>query len=136
MANALRAGGRRHAHRIVGERAAPGGGRGARPRSASRHDPEAEGPPWFWSDQYDDNLQLLGVPDERMRVVERSVPEKRQRVFFFCEGAQVRAVAAINGGREIKVARKWMLQDRFPPSTRSPIQRRSEQAAAGRAPLR
>lgn len=78
------------------------------------HDPAAEGPPWFWSDQYDDNLQLLGVPNESHRVVERSVPAKRQRVFFFCEGPRVRAVAAVNAGREIKVARKWMLQDRFP----------------------
>lgn len=78
------------------------------------HDPEAEGPPWFWSDQYDDNLQLLGLPDDSHRVVERVVPAKRQRLFFFCDGARVRAVAAINAGREIKVARKWMLQDRFP----------------------
>ena len=26
----------------------------------------------------------------------------------------MRAVAAVNAGREIKVARKWMLQDRYP----------------------
>lgn len=78
------------------------------------HDPWADGPPWFWSDQYDDNLQLLGLPDERTRVVERHVPDKRQRVFFFCEGRQVRAVVAINGGRELKIARKWILQGRFP----------------------
>jgi 3-phenylpropionate/trans-cinnamate dioxygenase ferredoxin reductase subunit len=78
------------------------------------HDPESEGPPWFWSDQYDDNLQLLGLPDERMQVIERRVPEKRQRLYFFCDGPRVRAVAAINAGREIKIARKWILQDRFP----------------------
>ena len=78
------------------------------------HDVEAAGPPWFWSDQFDDNLQLLGIPDESMRVVERAVPAKRQRVFYFCEGRRVRAVAAVNAGREIKVARKWMLQDRYP----------------------
>jgi len=78
------------------------------------HDVEAAGPPWFWSDQFDDNLQLLGIPDESMRVVERAVPAKRQRVFYFCERRRVRAVAAVNAGREIKVARKWMLQDRYP----------------------
>jgi hypothetical protein len=49
-----------------------------------------------------------------MRVVERHVPAKRQRVFFFCEGSRVSAVAAINGGRELKIARKWILQNRFP----------------------
>ena len=77
-------------------------------------DPEADGPPWFWSDQYDDNLQLLGLPDERMQVIERRVPEKRQRLFFFCEAGRVRAVAAINAGRELKITRKWMTQDRYP----------------------
>ena len=77
-------------------------------------DPGADGPPWFWSDQYDDNLQVLGVPDPAHRVVERDVPAKRQRLFFFCDGARVRAVAAVNAGRDIKIARKWIAQDRFP----------------------
>jgi len=78
------------------------------------HDPQAEGPPWFWSDQYDDNLQVLGLPDESQRIVERRDPARRQRVFFFCDGARIRAVAAVNAGREIKIARKWMTQGRFP----------------------
>jgi 3-phenylpropionate/trans-cinnamate dioxygenase ferredoxin reductase subunit len=78
------------------------------------HDPDAEGPPWFWSDQYDDNLQVLGLPSERHRIVERSDPAKRQRVFFFCDGTKVCAVAAVNAGREVKIARKWMRERRFP----------------------
>jgi 3-phenylpropionate/trans-cinnamate dioxygenase ferredoxin reductase subunit len=78
------------------------------------HDDAADGPPWFWSDQYDDNLQLLGEPTEAMRVVERQVPAKRSRLFFFCEGARVRAVAAVNAGRDIRVVRKWISQDRYP----------------------
>ncbi|MFN0161643.1 MAG: NAD(P)/FAD-dependent oxidoreductase [Burkholderiales bacterium] len=78
------------------------------------HDAAADGAPWFWSDQYDDNLQLLGEPTEAMQVVERNVAAKRARLFFFCEGARVKAVAAINAGREIRVVRKWMTQDRYP----------------------
>jgi 3-phenylpropionate/trans-cinnamate dioxygenase ferredoxin reductase subunit len=113
MANALQPGGRRlriesweNAQRqaVAAVKAALG----------VAHDPQAEGPAWFWSDQYGDNLQLLGQPDERLRIVERRVPAKRQRLFFFCDGARVRAVAAVNAGREVKVARKWMLQDRYP----------------------
>jgi 3-phenylpropionate/trans-cinnamate dioxygenase ferredoxin reductase subunit len=77
-------------------------------------DPQADGPPWFWSDQFDDNLQLLGVPDESLHVVERRVPAKRQRLFFFCDAERVRAVAAVNAGRDVKVVRKWIAQDRFP----------------------
>ena len=78
------------------------------------HDHQADGPPWFWSDQYDDNLQLLGLPDESMQVIERTNPEKRQRVFFFCTGKAVRAVAAVNAGREVKIVRKWISQGRYP----------------------
>jgi 3-phenylpropionate/trans-cinnamate dioxygenase ferredoxin reductase component len=83
------------------------------------HDDAAEGPPWFWSDQYDDNLQLLGVPTEAMRVIERAVPAKRQRVFFFCEGEAVRAVAAVNAGRDIKIAKRWLQQGKQPASLES-----------------
>jgi 3-phenylpropionate/trans-cinnamate dioxygenase ferredoxin reductase subunit len=78
------------------------------------HDPQADGPPWFWSDQYDDNLQVLGLPAESHRVVERSEPARRQHLYFFCEGRAVRAVAAVNAGREIKIARKWMRESRYP----------------------
>jgi 3-phenylpropionate/trans-cinnamate dioxygenase ferredoxin reductase subunit len=70
--------------------------------------------PWFWSDQHEHNLQLLGLPAEQHRVIERRVPAKNQRVFFFCDGPRIAAVAAVNAGREIKIARKWMLQDRYP----------------------
>ncbi len=113
MANALQGGGRRQ--RIESwENAQRMAVAAAKAALSVAHDPLAEGAPWFWSDQYDDNLQLLGLPDERLHIVERVVPARRQRLFFFCEGARVRAVAAVNAGREIKVARKWMLQDRFP----------------------
>lgn len=78
------------------------------------HDPDAEGPGWFWSDQYGDNLQVLGLPAASHRVVERRVDAKGQRLFFFCEGEAVRALAAVNAGREVKIVRKWMLQQRFP----------------------
>ncbi len=83
------------------------------------HDPGSDGAPWFWSDQYDDNLQLLGLPDESMQVIERHIParagaKRGTHLFFFCDGARVRAVAAVNAGREIKIARKWLREDRFP----------------------
>jgi 3-phenylpropionate/trans-cinnamate dioxygenase ferredoxin reductase subunit len=80
------------------------------------HDDTAEGPPWFWSDQYDDNLQLLGVPTEAMCMIEREVPAKRQRVFFFCDGDAVRAMAAVNAGREIKIVKRWLQQGKQPAS--------------------
>lgn len=113
VANALRAGGERL--RIESwENAQRHGVAAAKAALGIAHDPDAEGPPWFWSDQYDDNLQVLGVPSESQRVIERIDPAKRQRLFFFCDGATVRAVAAVNAGREVKIARKWMRERRYP----------------------
>ncbi len=113
VANALRAGGQRM--RIESwENAQRQAQAAAKAALGIAHDPDAEGPPWFWSDQYDDNLQILGIPDERLTIIERNVAAKRQRLFFFCDAAKVRAVAAVNAGREIKIVRKWMLQGRYP----------------------
>ena len=77
-------------------------------------DPAADTPPWFWSDQYDDNLQVLGQPLARHAVVQRDEPARRARMIFFCDGATVRAVAAVNAGRDLRIVRKWMAQGRFP----------------------
>ena len=113
VANALRAGGQRL--RIESwENAQRQAVAAAKAAIGVAHDPDAEGPPWFWSDQYDDNLQVLGLPSEQHRIVERSDPGKRQRFFFFCDDTQVRAVAAVNAGREVKIVRKWMRERRFP----------------------
>lgn len=89
----------------------------ARAALGLEHDAEAAGPPWFWSDQYDDNVQLLGLPDASMTVIERHIadrPDKRAALFFFCDGPRVKALAAVNAGREIKIVRKWIREGRFP----------------------
>jgi 3-phenylpropionate/trans-cinnamate dioxygenase ferredoxin reductase subunit len=66
--------------------------------------------PWFWSDQYDVNLQILGdVPPDATPVVRGSL-EARRATLFFLDGAAVRGVIAINNARDLKLARKWMNQ--------------------------
>jgi 3-phenylpropionate/trans-cinnamate dioxygenase ferredoxin reductase subunit len=75
----------------------------------------ARAPAWFWSDQYDDNLQVLGQPLEHHRVIERALPTARQRLFFFCDGPRIAALAAVNAARDLKLVRKWITEDRFPP---------------------
>ena len=68
--------------------------------------------PWFWSDQYDVNLQILGdIPAGVVPALRGSLDEKRATLFFAEEG-HLRGVIAINSARDLKLARKWMSQGR------------------------
>jgi 3-phenylpropionate/trans-cinnamate dioxygenase ferredoxin reductase subunit len=68
--------------------------------------------PWFWSDQYDVNLQILGdIPVDAELAVRGSVQEKRATLFFVQDGI-LRGAIAINTPRDLKLARKWMNQGR------------------------
>lgn len=68
--------------------------------------------PWFWSDQYDVNLQILGdIPVGIEPVVRGDIQAKRATLFFLADGA-IRGVIAINTPRDLKLARKWMNQGR------------------------
>jgi 3-phenylpropionate/trans-cinnamate dioxygenase ferredoxin reductase subunit len=68
--------------------------------------------PWFWSDQYDVNLQILGdIPNDAQLVVRGDLPGKRATLFYVEDGA-IRGAIAINTPRDLKLARKWMNQGR------------------------
>jgi 3-phenylpropionate/trans-cinnamate dioxygenase ferredoxin reductase subunit len=68
--------------------------------------------PWFWSDQYDVNLQILGELPDDARIVVRGDPAERRATLFFVRGDTLRGVVAINTARDLKLARKWMNQGR------------------------
>ena len=74
--------------------------------------------PWFWSDQYDCNIQLLGVPvdDAPDDVLRGSVAERRFTRFQLVDGL-VTAVIAVNAARDLKIARRWMHERRAVPRT-------------------
>ena len=65
--------------------------------------------PWFWSDQYDINLQMIGQPETWDRVVWRGDPESGDgfSVFYLAEGRVVGA-NTVNLGRDIAPARKMI----------------------------
>ncbi|TDV39453.1 3-phenylpropionate/trans-cinnamate dioxygenase ferredoxin reductase subunit [Paraburkholderia caballeronis] len=68
--------------------------------------------PWFWSDQYDVNLQILGdLPADADLAVRGSLADKRATLFCVKDGA-LRGAIAINAARDLKLARKWMQQGR------------------------
>ncbi|KDB06855.1 Ferredoxin--NAD(+) reductase [Burkholderia sp. lig30] len=76
--------------------------------------------PWFWSDQYDVNLQILGdLPADAQIVVRGELAAggatagapPRWTLFFVGDG-HLKGVVAVNNARELKLARKWMNQGR------------------------
>jgi 3-phenylpropionate/trans-cinnamate dioxygenase ferredoxin reductase subunit len=60
--------------------------------------------PWFWSDQYDANLQLAGLPGAWDAFVVRGSLEDRRFVGFYLEHGRVNAVVALNRGRDVRRA--------------------------------
>ena len=64
--------------------------------------------PWFWSDQYDETLQVAGLPDEAVETVERDLGAGR---LFFHLGPDGRLVAASGVGPNGTIAREVRLAE-------------------------
>jgi len=62
--------------------------------------------PWFWSDQYDLKLQMVGFSTEAERQVERGDPTTRRFAVFYFDGDILTAADAVNSAREFMVARQ------------------------------
>jgi 3-phenylpropionate/trans-cinnamate dioxygenase ferredoxin reductase subunit len=62
--------------------------------------------PWFWSDQYDVNLQMLGHTSPDADRVIRGSLESRDFIAFYLNGDRVVAATALNRGRDISAARR------------------------------
>lgn len=68
-------------------------------------------PPWFWSDQYDANIQILGLPGQGVRFGCRGGPS--DPVFFALDsGARLVQMVAVNQPRLIKLGKRWMTSGR------------------------
>ncbi len=64
--------------------------------------------PWFWSDQYDVNLQMLGHPSpDAFRVIRGSL-EDRDFTAIYTYGNQITAAIALDRGRDISALRRVM----------------------------
>lgn len=62
--------------------------------------------PWFWSDQYDTNLQIYGMPDPSHVVVVRGDLQTDSFLLFFLEGDKVRSAMGPNVARDLRFARR------------------------------
>jgi 3-phenylpropionate/trans-cinnamate dioxygenase ferredoxin reductase component len=61
---------------------------------------------WFWSDQYEFNIQYAGFHSSWDRLVLRGILEERKFVGFYLEGSRVVASVAINNGRDLRRAKE------------------------------
>jgi 3-phenylpropionate/trans-cinnamate dioxygenase ferredoxin reductase component len=66
--------------------------------------------PWFWSDQYDLNLQMLGVPARWSKPVVRGALGSETFSLFYLEGEHIVGVVAANASRELRAAKRLMQQ--------------------------
>jgi len=61
--------------------------------------------PWFWTDQYDVNLQVAGAPERWDRLVWRGDPGARAFTLFYLAEGRVVAANTVNNARDMRFAR-------------------------------
>ncbi|MEO3990484.1 NAD(P)/FAD-dependent oxidoreductase [Pseudocitrobacter cyperus] len=77
-------------------------------------DPAAPGyddVPWLWSDQYQHNIQILGIPQPGSRTVVRR-EEKGSLFFSLNANGTLNQLVAFNDPRTVKLAKRWMASGR------------------------
>jgi 3-phenylpropionate/trans-cinnamate dioxygenase ferredoxin reductase component len=57
---------------------------------------------WFWSDQYDINVQYAGFHQAWDQVVVRGHPDTRKFIAFYLSQGRIDAVAALNRGKDVR----------------------------------
>ena len=64
--------------------------------------------PWFWSDQYDVNLQMVGLPEQWSDLVIRGDTGARTFSAFYLDDGRVVGANAVNSARDIPIARQMI----------------------------
>ena len=74
--------------------------------------------PWFWSDQHDANIQIVGIPDKSSKAVLRGSKLSNKFCYFYMDETDqhIDAVVAVNSARELGIAKRLM-RDRIKVST-------------------
>jgi 3-phenylpropionate/trans-cinnamate dioxygenase ferredoxin reductase component len=64
--------------------------------------------PWFWSDQYDVKLQMVGLSSGYDQVVLRGCLEERKFSYFYFRNGQLLAIDSINASADHMAGRKLL----------------------------
>ena len=64
--------------------------------------------PWFWSDQYDANIQMMGMPEDWDETAVRGSREAGEFIEFYLKDGEIQGAAAINNPRDLRFTRRMM----------------------------
>ena len=67
---------------------------------------------WVWTDQYDVNLQMVGMPRDYDRLVWRGAPDDDAFTLFYMKGPRITAVNTVNNGKDMRIAERMLYADR------------------------
>jgi hypothetical protein len=70
-----------------------------------------DAPPWFWSDQYDANIQIVGHPGGGDEIVRGDVANRRFTTLSIRDGEVVGGIA-VNSARDMSVLRRLVASRR------------------------
>ena len=62
--------------------------------------------PWFWSDQYDHKLQIVGLSGEHDKVIMRGDMSEAKFMLFYTKDKKLIAVDAVNNSKEFLICKK------------------------------
>ena len=68
--------------------------------------------PWFWSDQYDLKLQIVGLSEGYDQVVIRGEPSQETFAAFYFRAEKIIAINAVNSPREFMLGKKLISQEK------------------------
>jgi 3-phenylpropionate/trans-cinnamate dioxygenase ferredoxin reductase subunit len=70
--------------------------------------------PWFWSDQYDVKLQIVGLSQGHDCTVLRGDPASGRFAIYYLAQGELIAVDAVNSPKDFMSGRRWVAERRRP----------------------
>jgi len=64
--------------------------------------------PWFWSDQFDANIQMIGIPENWDTTATRGKPENNEFVTFYLKNGVIDGAISINNPRDLRFGKRLM----------------------------
>ena len=65
--------------------------------------------PWFWSDQFGANIQLMGLPEDWDETALRGNRSTGEFIEFYLKEGKIQGAAAVNNARDLRFTRRMMM---------------------------